>query len=318
MPRRLDHPALRPGVAAIPMAGAILLRLGDEEIHVLSTDVPERVLALLQRIDGRSRAALDEGLDGDEQALLAELLAELGRANLLAAVAVPEHDEVARCLSHSGVTADRLRAGRARVVGHPPAAELLVRILGEHGLPAEHTARAALADPPPQQTARGDVPPPAIAGVIACVCERPDLALLYAVNEAACRAAVPCLFVDLSHGRHATVGPFFVPGDGACFECVRTRIQENTAAYDELVAAERHMLSSGRPLPGYGLLPAHRHMVLGLAAAEIVAFFAEHRPLRTLSRILTIALDEARIASEPAYRVPWCRRCGALDRPERP
>ena len=147
------------------------------------------------------------------------------------------------------------------------------------------------------------------AGALACVWEAPDLSLCLEVNRAACERRVPCLFVDLSHGRHATVGPFFVPGEGACLACLRARLRETTAAFAELDAAERLMRETGEPLPAFGCLPAHRHLVCGLAAGEIVAFFTRHRPLRTLSRAITVALEQAETWSEPVHRVPWCEAC---------
>ena len=62
-----------------------------------------------------------------------------------------------------------------------------------------------------------------LVGILRGLWEHPDPPLVAQVNELVCRQAVPCLFADLSHGCHATQGPFHVPGEGACYACYRER-----------------------------------------------------------------------------------------------
>jgi bacteriocin biosynthesis cyclodehydratase domain-containing protein len=276
--------ALRPGVAVIPMDGAVQLRLGDEEVHVLRTDAVEHLIRLLGALDGeRIRGAESAPLSAEDAHLLDDLVAQLDALGLLA-----------------GATPSTLaRPARVSVIGHAPGARLLAAVLGEHGLSA--SASEGL----PQPT-DDDAP-----AALVCFCEAPDLALQHAVNDAACAARTPCLFVDVSHGRHATIGPLYLPDDGACYRCFRSRLRENTAAFIELRAAEEQMLATGRPLAKLPCPPAHRHLVAGLAAAEIVALVTGQRPLRTLNRALTVALEQLEMWSEPVWRVPWCEACGA-------
>ncbi|MEP7124828.1 MAG: TOMM precursor leader peptide-binding protein [Byssovorax sp.] len=265
------------------MDGAVQLRVGDEEVHVLGVDDVPRLQRLLERLDPtRGSGAETAPLDAEDTHLLDDLVAELGGLGLLATGEAP---------------ADLLRGQRVTVIGHAPSAALIAAILGEHGLSASVEERA--------QPVGADAP-----AALVCVCEAPDLALQLAVNDAACAARTPCLFVDLSHGRHATVGPFYLPDDGACHRCFRARLRENTAAFTELRAAEEQMIATGLPLPGAGSTPAHRHLVAGLAAAEIAAFFTRERPLRTLNRAFTVALFQLEVWSEPVWRVPWCEACG--------
>lgn len=275
------------------MSGAVQIRFGDDEIQVITTAEPERVELLLHRLDGRhERAALATEL-GTE--LVESVLAELMRAGLL--IASSPSQARSGYWSHVGPSADptALQNARVAVVGHEPATAVLATVLAEHGLKLETGLNGA--------------------EVAVCVIEQPDLARLFAVQDAASAARLPCLFVDLSHGRHATIGPFYIPGDGACYRCLRSRLGENSAAYSELAAAEQHMLRTEKPLPAFGCLPAHRYLVAGLAALELIAFLARHRPLRTLNRVITVALEQARSWSEPAWRVPWCPGCSALSPP---
>lgn len=276
-----DRPALRPGTAVIPMSGAVQLRRGDEEIHLVHAPEPDRAAALLRRLDGRRRRAeLLAALEPPDEALLSQLIDELSAAGLLAG----DRDAPLDLSGHS-----------VAIAGRCPGAETLAEILGEHGL-AAHTGEHLAPRPAPD--------------VAVCVWERPDLSLVLDVNAEVCRHATPCLFVDCSHGRHATVGPFFVAGEGACYACYRRRLHENTAAWPERAAAERFMEQSRRPLAGPAVPPAHRHQVLGLAAGEVVAFLEHRRPVRTLNRAITVDLEGCRTWAEPAWRVPWCEACG--------
>jgi bacteriocin biosynthesis cyclodehydratase domain-containing protein len=292
---------LRPGVAVLPMGNALQLRAGDEQVHVVDCEPPELAARVLALLDGtRDRAALAAHLrsldEPPENLATAEhLIDELDRRGwLLAPIEPPatEHDAyLARFASARADPARALRGARVRVRGHEPSAALLASLLEAHGMRASRDGDAV--------------------GLAVCVVDAPDLALLQDANDAACAARESCLFVDLSHGTHATVGPFFVPGEGACYACFRSRLRENTAAYAELVSAEQRMLATRRPLPGAGHLPAHRHIVLGVAAAELVAYVTRHRALRTLDRALTLDLEGLRVWSEPVLRVPWCAACGA-------
>lgn len=284
--RTVPRPALRPGVAVIPMEGAVQLRIGDEEIHVLRSDAPqqlERLLAALGAHVDSDAAAVP--LSPEEEHLLDHLVTELGGAGLLA----PERPTE----SHGS---------RIEVIGHAPSSALLASVLAEHDLSVSVRERYLLDQ-------REDSP-----AVLVGIVEAPDLALQFALNDAACAARIPCLFVDLSHGRHATVGPFYIPGESACYRCLRARLHENTAAFAELRAAETRMLETGRPLPSAGCSPAHRHLVAGIAAGEVVTFLDRHRPLRTLNRAITVALEQVETWSEPVWRVPWCESCGSRGR----
>jgi oxazoline/thiazoline synthase len=148
------------------------------------------------------------------------------------------------------------------------------------------------------------------ADLIVVAWEQPDLSRVLSANHAVITRRVPCLFVDLSHGQHATLGPFYVPNEGACYECYRQWWRRNSRALTELDAAHEQMLTSGRPHPAYGTLPAFRHWLAGMAAAELQALVAGHRPLRTLNRQITIDLEHLAVHGEPVWRIPWCPACG--------
>ena len=296
---------LRPNLALIKMDEAVQLRVGDEEIHVVESDSPELVHRMLQMLaDGINVERLYEEAGVADQEVVSALLEQLAARRLLMDREYDDRDEIVRYLANfaafSPEVALRRPAGTVRVLGSAASSELFARALQEHGL------TAVCSDGPVDWIeASSDTP-----SAVVCICEQPDLTYAEQVNAAACRQRVPSLFIDLSHGRHATIGPFFIPGEGACHRCYRDRWRQNTASAAEHEAAERVMIETRRPLPAFGLLPAFRYQVVGLACGEIFAFLSRHRALCTLNRIATVDLERMRIWTEPCWQIPWCRTCG--------
>lgn len=294
---------LRPDLAVIRMATGVQLRAGDEEIHVIETDNPdvvERLLSLLA--DGCDRRTLHRQMGEANRDLTDSVLVQLVAAGVLLGQPIEPNDTVARYLAHfvkSGGRALRERLGPIAVAGRGECVQLLAQVIREHGIQAVTLDTDSLIE-----HGRGSG-----FDAIVCIWEQPDLRRVLDVNAAACRWQLPCLFVDLSHGQHMTVGPFYVPGEGACYQCFRRRWRENTAALEEFEAAESAMLDSGKPLPAYGILPAFRYVVVGLACAELLALLVEHRPLRTLNRTVTVDPDGMKLWTEACWQIPWCPTC---------
>ncbi len=301
-PRRL-----RSGFAIIRMADGVQLRAGDEEIHVIETGEADLIEGWLQRLSrGEQHRVIAASIPPDDRPLLDKLIEQLAQQNLLTEATTNDESDIRRYLSHfernEWTRVQDVDVECVNVIGQGESARLLVDALVEHGLAANlyETQSASSAGD-------GAV---ATRSVFACIWERPQLKQTREFNAAACARRLPCLFVDLSHGRHATVGPFFVPGEGACYQCFRDRLRQNTAALPELDAAEAAMLDAKTDFPAYGTLPAFRYQVVGLACAELFAFATRHRPLRTLCRALTVDFEAMTMWSEPVWRIPWCTACG--------
>lgn len=295
---------LRPDLAVIRMATGVQLRAGDEEIHVIETGSPEvveRVLTLLA--SGCDRRTLHDSAGEANRDLTDDVIAQLVSAGVLLDQPIEPSDTVSRYLAHfikDGARASRERLRPIAVAGRGDCVQLLGQGIREHGI----DVFAANTDSLIKHVEDSHV------GAIACIWEQPDLRRALDVNAMACRHRLPCLFVDLSHGGHMTVGPFYVPGEGACYQCFRQRWRENTAALEEFAAAESAMLDSGQPLSAYGILPAFRYVVVGLACAELFALLAGHRPLRTLNRTVTVDPDGMKLWTEACWQIPWCPACG--------
>ena len=293
---------LRPGVAVTASGGHIQLRAGDEDIFVLElesqTNAPHWIGQLAH---GRTVAEVQAGIDENARPIWNAIVEQLTRAKLLSDQHIDPGDEIATYLSHCTPlhASDEKLQGRVIVHGRTQGARLLATALSEHGVDV-------VVDEGRNVDAGGQA---TTAVLEVCLWEQADLSRMMQVNAQAVAAQHPCLFVDLSHGRHATIGPFFVPGEGACFHCYRQRWRENTAALEEFDAVAQTMLEQGERLPAYGMLPAFRYQVVGIACAELFAFLTRHRPLRTLNRIVTVDLEGLQIASEPCWQIPWCATC---------
>ena len=293
---------LRPGVAVIANGDHIQLRAGDEDIFILETDACEDAQRWLRQLAaGLTVAEVQAGIPTDGLPMWNAVVAQLESERLLSDQQIDPGDEIATYLSHCtapGALVERPQ-GQIIIHGKTRSAQLLAAAV------AEHRFVPVLEDAALDEAAR-----PATSVVLeVCLWEQADLSRTMQINAQAVAAQRPCLFVDLSHGRHATVGPFYVPGEGACFHCYRQRWRQNTAAPEEFDAATEAMMDRNAPLPAYGLLPASRYQVVGIACAELFAFLTRHRPLRTLNRIVTVDLEGLQMASEPCWQIPWCATC---------
>lgn len=296
---------LRPDFAVIRMASGVQLRAGDEEIHVIETDSPEvveRILTLLA--NGCDRCTLYDSVGEANRDVIDEVIVQLVSVGVLLDQPIEQSDTIARYLAHfvkDGTRATRERLGPVAMAGRGDCGQLLAQGIREHDIEVVTIDTVSLAE---RSDASG-------FDAVVCIWEQPDLRRVLDVNEVACRQRLPCLFVDLSHGGHMTVGPFYVPGEGACYQCFRQRWRENTAALEEFEATESAMLGSGKPLPAYGILPAFRYVVVGMACAELFALLAQHRPLRTLNRSVTVDPDGMKLWTEACWQIPWCPSCGS-------
>lgn len=253
---------LSPAFAIIPMDRGVQLRVGDEEIHLLQTEDKRLVATLLQRLQrgATRRQLIDETPSGGDSELVDALLSELDAQRLVMRLdtSAGEHasTDTSRYLESlypaaSAGHSKALEEARIGIIGDNATALLIRTAMEAYGVVCEGTTPDSGAD----------------VTMYVCVVERPDLGGLLEANRLACSRSLPCLFADLSHGRHATVGPFFLPGEGACYQCFRQRLRENTASPAEMKASDDWMLSEG-PLPPVGCPPGFRYQVAGVVAGS--------------------------------------------------
>ena len=97
---------LRPGLAVMAMEGAVQLRAGDEEIHVVETDAPEMVERLLQRLaQGSPREAVLKAVGEEHGELLDAVIEQLAARGVLRIIGLnfrDEADDALAWLDHFG------------------------------------------------------------------------------------------------------------------------------------------------------------------------------------------------------------------------
>lgn len=287
---------LRQGVAVIPCESGVQLRWGDEAVHVLESSDRETLTRLLSMIDGQNTEAsfIERALE-PWRGLAKQLLVELKSANLLVYGAPPPNETIG-CLEKYGVSGESFEQAilstKVNLWGPASVCAKAKSMLLQHSVECGNYQEisADLFD----------------CTLMVVVQKAPDLSAMLSMNQELIAKQIAALWVDLSHGSHATIGPFYVPRQGACYQCMRTRLRENTASFEELSAAENHMLSSKRSLPAVALLPAWVDWATSVAVTEVVAFITKTRPLRTFNRAVTISFDSLEMWSEPVWQVPWC------------
>jgi bacteriocin biosynthesis cyclodehydratase domain-containing protein len=145
------------------------------------------------------------------------------------------------------------------------------------------------------------------ADALVLVADWPPYALARWVNEACLQAGVP----HVSAGQQPPllrVGPFYLPGRGACFACHEDAVRRDFPLYDEL--AQRRLRD---PPPATTLGPASG-IVGTLLALEVMHLIAGAQPA-TRDRALLIDMRTLQTRWEAVERDPACPMCGEL--PER-
>lgn len=136
----------------------------------------------------------------------------------------------------------------------------------------------------------------------------PELPRLEEWNRRALAARTPWLQVLPFDGRMTAIGPLYVPGETACYECYRRRRAANVAyPVADYWALEASPASYPSP-------PPLRHMAVGLAAMLALQWLSDRLGNEAQSRVPatmhaltwsgTVQLD-----SHPVHRVPRCPVC---------
>ncbi len=132
-----------------------------------------------------------------------------------------------------------------------------------------------------------------------------ELPLLGRWNRDALEFRRPWLQLLPFDGRYATVGPLYLPGDTACFECFRLRRAANLDGGDELSLVERAPATYPEAVSFAALLGGLATMVAldWLVAADHYLPAAFH----AIELVPTIALTVHHV-----HRVPRCPECSEL------
>lgn len=138
-----------------------------------------------------------------------------------------------------------------------------------------------------------------------------DRALLEALNARALRRGLPWILVEAG-GFDLRVGPFFLPGETACWRCLELRLEAAEPGGGERRAARA---AFGRaPALTDDLVPGVAAVAAEACALEVVRFFAARVSdvgPELYGAFAEYSLLRHRAAPHPVLRLPRCPACGA-------
>jgi bacteriocin biosynthesis cyclodehydratase domain-containing protein len=307
-----SRPALKPWYRVLERDDRLLLQYGETLVSFEGRAATRLLPALLPLLDGTR--SLDEIVQimgpavrqAVEHAL--GLLQEHGLLTEPALEAVTESERrsaefLAATDPHGRTTAELLatiRAARVAVAGAGPLAAEVASSLRRSGI----TGLAPL-------SIRADSVELGEFQLGLAVPAGDELPTLSSWNEAALGAGVPWLQVLPFDGLFGAVGPLYVPGETACFECFRIRRASNVDYGREFLALQ----DVPAPLPAAAGV---EQTVAGLAATFALRWLA-HRDqfLPGTWYALELGVRPA-LGVHVLYRVPRCPACSGLGKAAQP
>lgn len=136
------------------------------------------------------------------------------------------------------------------------------------------------------------------------------LGLMRPWNEFCVRAQrhfLPVVLQDLV----GYVGPLVVPGETACFECLRARQNSNVADPDVARLPEERAFVEQATV---GFHPSMASILGDLAALELARFYGQFAPPRIVGSLLEVSMLAPSIDVRKVLKVPRCRICSPMNR----
>ena len=106
------------------------------------------------------------------------------------------------------------------------------------------------------------------------------------------------------------VGPLIVPGETACYECLRARQNSNMKDPAAQRAAE-YVAFEGQEVTGFH--PSMASVLGGIAAIELMKFYTTGPPLWRAGALIEVNLLATQLSVRKVLKMPRCRACSALN-----
>jgi bacteriocin biosynthesis cyclodehydratase domain-containing protein len=104
------------------------------------------------------------------------------------------------------------------------------------------------------------------------------------------------------------LGPLVVPGESACFECMKARWNSNVegleSRWDVLQSDSQRVI---------GFHPAMPAMLGALAAFELTKFYGLRLPFTAVGRLIEVNMLTMRMDNRKVLKVPRCPACSSLN-----
>jgi|SRR5215213_3188124 len=130
--------------------------------------------------------------------------------------------------------------------------------------------------------------------------------LLRSLNEYAVRSGIPFLPVVL-RDHVGEIGPFVIPGETACLECLRARQNSNHADPGIYRGTEAPSVAGCWTV---GHHPAMAAMIGDVVVMELTKQFSPRLPHRNVGMLIEIKLLEPSISRRKVLKIPRCAICG--------
>jgi bacteriocin biosynthesis cyclodehydratase domain-containing protein len=334
----------------------VLVRFGSRSTPselLRDADLKGLLAGIMLRLDRHPVSVRDllSPLTPAQAADVAHLIDDLSGRGILTSV---EASPVEQYLRYTFTGHSELRGQAAAVIGAGPVGARIVHSLLLHGLgrvklldgrsidanwngfrpfgvgaaPNGQRADVALAEGlrglpgSPSVEIGGDaMDPPTIGALLTgaelglVALEGHDPRLLHMVNRAAIKSGKPWLLASID-GNLGLIGPLFLPGRTACFNCY-SALSDAATPYREMARKYRQYLLDGGHPTFFPALPAYADIVAGHATLAAVQFLLGRRSF-ALGRVAIFDFVRMIVDTEDVLRLPRCPVCSLDHGPARP
>jgi ribosomal protein S12 methylthiotransferase accessory factor len=305
-PRKLR---LSPFVSVIPAPSGVFVRSDLRSFTLSGGSVDDFLRRALPLLDGtRDAEQIGSAFPDYSRESVVALLDQLERHGIVqseAGIQAPRLDELRAFLAswNRGARdlASAVESARVAVIGSTDWATSAHVQLLEAGMTPEHLVLPE--EDEPSFAALHDV------SLLIVAAHPDDLRLLDRVARIADKAGVRYLVAQVE-GLKAILGPVVVPGETACWECLRRRQLANRFDFEESAQLHAALLSGVAPRRRPLGPPGASTLVASLIVIECVKLLSGYTPSQLVGRQLEIDLVTLAARTHDVIRLPWCDVCG--------
>jgi bacteriocin biosynthesis cyclodehydratase domain-containing protein len=133
--------------------------------------------------------------------------------------------------------------------------------------------------------------------------------LLKDINKFCIQHSLPWLIIQAPYSAEGIVGPLFIPGETACYECLKMRIKSNIFFYAEFEEFEKWVEKNKEKVKKFGALEPFWHILASIGALEIVKFISEVHTSQLIGKILTVNFITLEVELHDVLKLPFCATC---------
>jgi bacteriocin biosynthesis cyclodehydratase domain-containing protein len=302
-PSERHRPLLAPWYRPVRQHDRLLFEHAGTLVELEGGAVHTLMPSLLPLLDGdHTVGEIVEALGRKVEPSVRKALAQLDEHGLLTDGPAVEGDAAPACyvaVACPGATPasalEALSGSRVAVTGSSRLTTELARLLGSAGIATDRVDDASRTG----------------ASLVVAAPSPTETAMLTALNERRLHDGIPWVQVLPDDGRFTAVGPLFVPGQTACYQCFLIRRAATSGFESEFPLVDAHPVRASTPEP-IGTIAA------GLAALICIRWLGARDPtlpgwLYAFESRATPTLTRHRV-----LRVPRCSTCGAPPPPPNP